>query len=173
MSSKSNKKKVETKTAKTPDPAKDGEKGEEEKEEQTTAWFGIINSKQTPWQEDLDKKVQENAAKKTKLPPLKDLLKYGDPDRKDDDDTPKTWWDIYGPPIQLFVVFVLSLVVFHYLKDYAPRKQYNIPGMQRLPIFDQDIQAMSMEDKMRLLQHQRRQKAAGGADSGGETGAEL
>lgn len=125
----------------------------EEGKEQTTAWFGIINSEQTPWQKDLDKKVREQQAKKKEIPPLKDLLKYGDPESRDE---PKTWWDIYGPGFQLFVVFVLSLIIFHNLKEYAPTKRYNIPGMQRLPIFKDNV---NINDKIKQHREQiERQK---------------
>lgn len=132
---------------------------EETVEEETTAFFGVFNSKQEKWQAELDRKVRANQTKKD-IPSVRDLLKYGDPETRD---VPKTKWEVYGPPFALLFTFVVSLVLFHLLKDLAPPGRYDMPGMKRLPLFQK-------ENIEKVLQ-QRKQRQSAGVNSPSLTGS--
>lgn len=68
------------------------------------------------------------------LPSVQYLLAHGDPDTAH---LPKTWCEIIGYPVALALIFTVSLLIFHHAPHHLvpPRKKYAIPGMQRLPIF--------------------------------------
>ncbi|KAL3935479.1 MAG: hypothetical protein SGBAC_009007 [Bacillariaceae sp.] len=76
-----------------------------------------------------DKPVPKGFKRKKKVPPVSFLLKNGDPESEG---KPKTWTDVYGPPVAIMIVFILSFFVFGYfIQNHTTHKPITLAQRQR------------------------------------------
>lgn len=115
------------------------------KEEDEQLRPGYSDSKQ----EDRQAKIDQDARGKDKRDAslVKGLLKQGGTETRD---LPKNKWERYGSPLlKLVLIFAASGYILYHLKYLVPTKRYSIPGMKRIPQFEDNVL-----EKMR--QHRRR-----------------
>ena len=86
-----------------------------------------------------DKAVPKGYKRKKDLPSVDFLLKNGAPDTAD---KPKSWADVYGPPVFTLVAFILSFFVFYYfIENHTTHRPIKLPRMPKQAAKVERVQA--------------------------------
>lgn len=76
-----------------------------------------------------DDSIPKGYKRRKQLPHVSHLLTYGAPETEG---KPKSWMDVFGPPILIVIVFVLSFHVFAYvIENHTHRLPRKLPRMPR------------------------------------------